>query len=122
MSSRVIVDNWSLQHVGDLLVDGVSRDTASTIRVSGDEHHYDDISEAVIQTETLFDLLTQIVLTDEVLIDSTYSYTWDTIDSPLHNLYRSKLIRPIQFLASEERFADLRNHIVERLCVTPSLA
>lgn len=121
MSTRVITDNWSLQHVCELFIDGVSRDTASTIRVSGDKHHYDDISEAVIQTETLFDLLTQIVLADEILIDATYSYTWDTVDSPLHDLYRAKLIRPVQFLDSEAKFAGLRNHIVDRLCVTPSL-
>ncbi len=121
MSTRVIADNWSLQQVGDLLIDGASRTTASAIRVSGDEHHYDDISEAVIQTEALFDLLAQIVLTDEVLIDSTYSYTWDSVDSPLHDLYRAKLIRPVQFLDSEDKFAGLRNHIVDKLCVTPSL-
>lgn len=121
MTTKTLADNWSLQHVGELFVDGLSNKAASAIRVTGEEHHYDDISEAIVQTEALFDLLTHIVLTDEILIDSTYSYTWSTADSPLHDLYRAKLIRPVQFLDREAQFSNLRNHIVGRLCVTPSL-
>ena len=121
MSSTTIIDNWSLQHVDQLLVDGASGDDVSVIGISGDEHRYDDIPEAIVQTEALFELLTQIVLKDEVLVDAKFTNTWDAQETPLLDLYRAKTVRPVPFTDQEQYFAELRSHLVDRLCVTSSL-
>ena len=121
MSSRIIIDNWSLQNVSELLLSGVSTDSASVICVSDDNHTYEDMPEIVIQTEALFELLTQIVLVDEILIDSKFAYTWESPDTPLLDLYRAKTLRGVRFTDQEDRFWELRNYIVDKLCVTSSL-
>ncbi len=121
MSRNVLADNWSLQHVTDLLSNGISISEASVIRIYRDEHHYDDVSEGVVQTETLFDLLTEIVLRDEIIVDADFCETWDTPSSSLHSLSRAGILRRVPFLDSEERFSELRQFFVERLCVTESL-
>jgi len=121
MSRHVIVDNWSLQHVADLLTHGISSSDASVINVCGDEYRYDAISEGIVQTESLFDLLTEIVLRDEIIVDSAFTETWDATNNPLRPLSRAGLLRRVPFLDSENRFSDLREFLVERLCVTESL-
>jgi hypothetical protein len=121
MSSRIIIDNWSLQHVAELLGDGASRDKASVIGISGDTHSYDDISEGVVQTEALFELLTQIVLKDEILVDAKFTNSWDSQETPLLDLCRAKILRPVPFTDQESHFAELRSHLVDKLCVTSSL-
>ena len=121
MSSTTIIDNWSLQHVAQLLVDGASRNDVSVIGISDDTHRYDGILEGIVQTEALFELLTQIVLKDEILVDAKFTNTWDTRESPLLDLYRTKMVRPVPFTDHEQYFAELRSHLVDRLCVTSSL-
>lgn len=121
MSRHVIADNWSLQHVTDLLSNGISMSEASVIRIRGDEHRYDDISEGIVQTESLFDLLTEIVLRDEIIVDAAFTETWDTPNSSLHSLRRAGILRRVPFLDSAEKFSELRQFFVERLCVTESL-
>lgn len=121
MSRHVIADNWSLQHVADLLTNGISTSEASVIRICGDEHRYDDISEGLVQTECLFDLLTEVVLRDEIIVDAAFTNTWDATNNSLQQLSRAGILRPVPFLDSEARFSDLRQFLVERLCVTASL-
>jgi hypothetical protein len=121
MSSKVIIDNWSLQHIAELMSGGASHDDVSVIGVSEDTHRYDTISEAAVQTEALFELLTHIVLKDEIIIDEGFTDTWESPDNPLLDLYRAKLLRPVRFSDKEEYFAELRTHLVDRLCVTSSL-
>ena len=77
MTRDAIVDNWSLQHISDLLANGISGSAVSVVNVSGNDHKYIDILEGAIQTEALFDLLTEIVLRDEIIIDSAFTDTWD---------------------------------------------
>jgi hypothetical protein len=121
MSRHVLADNWSLQHVSDLLSSGISMSEASVIRICGDEHRYDDVSEGLVQTESLFDLLTEIVLRDEIIVDAAFCETWDTPSSSLHSLSRAGILRRVQFLDGEDKFSELRQFFVERLCVTESL-
>lgn len=121
MSCSVIVDNWSLQHIVELLTSGLSGDDAHVIRVSSDGHRYEPLSEGVIQTEALFDLLTEIVLRDEITVDSAFTGTWDGSENPLRELGAAGILRRVPFLDLESRFSDLRENMVERLCITESL-
>ena len=121
MSRHVIIDNWSLQNIDDLLTNGISSSDASIIHVCGDEHRYDAISEGVVQTESLFDLLTEIVLRDEIIVDAAFTETWDATNGSLQLLSRAGILRRVPFLDSETRFSELRQFLVERLCVTESL-
>ncbi len=121
MSSQAIVDNWSLQHVTEILSVGVSQDHASVIAVSEDAHRYDSIPEAAVQTEALFELLTLIVLKDELFVDEKFTSAWAALDTPLLDLYRRKLLRPVPFTSQEEHYSELRAHLVDKLCMTSSL-
>ena len=121
MTRDAIVDNWSLQHISDLLANGISGSAVSVVNVSGNDHKYIDILEGAIQTEALFDLLTEIVLRDEIIIDSAFTDTWDLDNDSFDPLTRSGLLRKVPFLDNEEQFADFREFIVDRLCVTDSL-
>jgi len=121
MSHRVIADNWSLQNVAELLTLGLSASDAHVIGISSGSHHYNPLCEGIVQTEALFDLLTDIVLRDEITIDSAFTYTWDIEDNPLRTLDRCGILRRTPFLDLESEFKDLREHLVDRLCFTDSL-
>jgi len=121
MFAKVIIDNWSLQHVAELLGGGPSHNDASVIALCDGEHSYEEIPLASVQTEALFELLTQIVLKDELIVDAKFTGAWDSLDTPVLDLYRAKLLRPVPFSENEQYFAELRAHLVNRLCVTPSL-
>ena len=118
---HVIADNWTLQNVAELLNNGISEADASVIRIAGGSHEYADVLEGGIQTESLFDLLTDIVLRDQIIVDAAYADTWMGQNECLGQLATNGLLRQLSFLSNEEMFADVRNLIVDRLCVTDSL-
>lgn len=83
MAEGVVADNWSLQDISTLLTDGLEGDVAGEIVIANNAHSYKPVSSAVIQTEALFDFLTDLLLRDEILVDEEFTYSWEKINSPI---------------------------------------
>ena len=121
ISINAIVDNWTLQNVGELISNGFSNDQASVVRVRDDTHSYDDVSECIVQTEALFDIMTEIVLRETLVVDGQFTYTWESADSPINPLDREGIIRKKPFTDFEDHYEPLRSYLADRMCVTDSL-
>ncbi len=121
MSSGVIADNWSLQDISALFDSGLSNEETGQIIIDGTKHIYKPISSAVIQAEALFDLLTDLILRDEIIVDSKFTNTWEYYNSPLLEAKNIGIIRDFPFLINEEILTEPRTNLVAKLCVTTSL-
>ena len=122
MSTGVIIDNWSLQDISRLLYFGMSDDISHLIEpnTEKDIHEYKEIPAAIIQTEALFDFLTDVILRDQLLVEEQHVDAWKTNGSPLEVIDRAGIIRAYPF-RSNFNLDEPRNELVERLCVTTSL-
>ena len=121
MAQGIIVDNWSLQDITNLLVNGMDNETAHEIVIGGDSHDYQPISFASIQTEALFDLLTDIVLRDEILVEERFEHAWNEIDSPILQARDLGVVRSYPFLNEPEKLQEPKRRIIEHMVSTPSL-
>jgi len=122
MSSGVIVDNWSLQDISNLLYFGMDDDVTHLIEpnIEKGTHEYKEISAAIIQAETLFDFLTDIILRDQLLVEEQHVNAWKKDGSPLEVADQAGIIRPYPFRGNF-KLDGPRNELVDRLCVTGSL-
>lgn len=120
MSQSVLADNWSLQDVARLLTDGLPTDEAETLVLTAEGHEARAIPAAITALEGMFDLLTDIVLRDQILVDKSFTYAWDT-NGTYADLLQGQIIKPYGFLDYRERFSDTRAAILERLLLTESL-
>lgn len=116
----MLADNWSLQDVSRLLVDGPPTDDAETLVLTKGRHGTAPIPAAVTAIEGLFDLLTDIVLRDQILIDRNFTYAWDE-QGTYSALLRQHIVKPYAFLDYRDRFTDTRSVILDRLLVKSSL-
>lgn len=76
---------------------------------------------AIIQTEALFDFLTDLLLRDEILVDEEFTYSWEKINSPILKAKQVGVVKSYPFLSEPEKISGPRNHIVEHICSTTSL-
>ena len=121
MAQGAIADNWSLQDISTLFVEGLENDTADEIVLSNGSHSYRPVSGAIIQTEALFDFLTDLVLRDEILVEEKFTYAWDRKDSPISKAQALGVVRSYPFLSEPEKISGLRERIVDHMCSTDSL-
>lgn len=118
-----IADNWSLQNISELFEEGLDQDSAQYIEpdVTTDTHRYAELPQAIIQTEALFDFLSDLVLREEILVDSDFANAWQKPGSPLTAAGLSGIVRPFAFKEHIARFLEPRDALVNQLCVTGSL-
>jgi hypothetical protein len=123
MGGSLISDNWSLQNVAELLVDGPSDGIAEAIKVdkAAGTHALEPLPGSVVSFEALFDLITDIVLRDQLLVDNKFVSTWKGVSNDLDKLVENEIVRPIEFLAQPEQLDGPREEFVRRLCVTKSI-
>jgi hypothetical protein len=121
MAQGVVADNWSLQDISTLLTEGLEVDTAGEIILENNVHSYKPVLSAIIQTEALFDFLTDLLLRDEILVEEKFTSAWELIDSPILEAKELGVVRPYPFLAEPEKIAGPRDRIVEHICSTESL-
>jgi hypothetical protein len=119
----LITDNWTLQDVNELLVSGLSPAPVGQIAISKDKrsHTFTDVPEAVIQVDCLLTLLTNLVIYDELIVDQGFTATWDQEHPQLARLTSDSLVKPVLFDPNAEMLAAVREEIVDRMAVTPSL-
>ncbi|ENJ5962798.1 hypothetical protein AB1Z15_004072 [Vibrio parahaemolyticus] len=79
MSQSIISDNWSLQDIGGLLTGGIDESKSHYIAIDkeNDRYSYEDSLSAIINTEALFDLLTDIILRDQILVEENFISAWN---------------------------------------------
>ncbi len=119
----LITDNWTLQDVNELLVSGLSPEPVGQIVISKDKqsHTFTDVPHAVIQLDCLLALLTNLVIYDELIVDQGFMATWDQEHPQLSRLTGDSLVKPVLFDPNAETLVAVREEIVDRMAVTPSL-
>ncbi len=75
---------------------------------------------AVFAFEALFDFLTDIVLRDEIWVDSSFTDTWEHF-GVLDELVKSGVVKAFNFLGQPQELITPRNEFIGRMCVTESL-
>jgi len=123
MSQSVISDNWSLQNISELLTEGMDDAEGHYIEVDreNDSYGYKSIPSAVIQTEALFDFITDIILRDQIIVEEKFTHVWNQHGSPLASAVNAGVIRSYPFLVDFEKLIEPRNEFLDRLCVTSAL-
>jgi len=122
MGQHVIADNWSLQAVSDLLTRGLDPDDNPGIKPLTDpELPSTAFPQAVIDIEALFDLLTDIILRDQILVDDQFHDTWFGQDDLLSELTQRSIVRPYGFLEYPERLEVPRRDFLGRLLLNETM-
>ena len=121
MANGVIGDNWSLQDISSLFINGFEKEYADEVIVSENLHSYKSVSHAAIQTEALFDLVTDLILRDEILVDKNFISAWSEEQSPILHASDLGIIRDFSFLDDHEKLEGPRNSIIKHICSTEPL-
>lgn len=116
-----VADNWSMQDVSALLATGLEDTSSKEIIFTNGLHSYNPILTSIIQIEALFDLLTDIILCDEIHVDEKFTSSWEAFDSPILEAKRRGIIKAYPFLQDPEKINSPRDQIIEHLCSTQSL-
>lgn len=123
MSQSVISDNWSLQNIGELLVEGIDNSKSYYIAIDkeNDSYSYKDTLSAIINTEALFDLIIDIILRDQILVEESLIHAWNYDNNPFKIAVSQGVIRPYPFLVDYKKLQDPRNEFIDRLSLTSDL-
>ena len=121
MAQGVVADNWSLQDIKTLFIEGLEHDVAGEIVLEDESHSYKPIPSAIIQTEALFDFITDLILRDEILVEEKFTHSWEQVNSPILEAKRLGVVRAYPFLSEPEKIAGPRDRIVAHICSTESL-
>lgn len=121
MAQGVVSDNWSLQDITTLFTKGLEHEDAGEIVFNGEVHCYRPISNSIIQTEALFDFISDLILRDEILVEDKFTYSWERVHSPILEAKNLGVVRAYPFLSEPEKIAAPRDRIVDHICSTESL-
>lgn len=123
MGQRVIADNWSLQAVSELLSQGLDQDDNPGIaQLTDSDKPAAVLPQAVIDLEALFDLLTDVVLRDQILVDDHFHDAWFGGQGPLVELARRSIVQPHPFQEHPERLEGPRKDFLRRLILNQKMA
>lgn len=123
MSQSVISDNWSLQNIAELLNSGIDESEAHyiTIDKENDSYSYEASMSAIINTEALFDLITDIILRDQILVEEKFVNAWNWEGNPFQEALSQGVIRPYPFLVDYKKLSPPRDEFISRLSLTSDL-
>ena len=119
----LMIDNWTLQDVRDLLSEGLDDKTGVEITISSDRqtHQLQPVNMGVHQIDALLTLLTNIVCCERLLVDKELTYAWANSSANFLRLTDS-VVEPTDYSPLGEQLQKLRDLLVNELCVTPTLA
>ncbi len=122
MKHHLLVDNWTLQNVGEILCLGSKPDEAHELILSSNlrSYSYRLIPADVVRIEALCQLLHNIVLTDHLHLDAEYTGNWNGF-SPLLKLHKEGILKPRRFRDKEDEWLPFRAKIAKELCPDPDL-
>lgn len=118
-----MIDNWTLQDIEALLTKGLDPTQAAEISIADDrkEHLFSPIPAGAIQIDALLTLLTNIVCFDELTVDDKFVQTWRRDAGFLAPLEHVGIIRPDNYDPLRQNLTDIREVMLDELCVTESL-
>lgn len=123
MGQRVIADNWSLQAVSALLTTGLDpEDNPGIAPLTDPAQAPQPLPQAVIDIEALFDLLTDVLLRDQILVDNRFHDAWFGQGESLSELARRSIVRPHGFLDYPERLEAPRNGFLAKLLLNQTMS
>lgn len=123
MSQSVIADNWSLQNISTMLIQGLDDDNTHYIDVDSknNKFQYKEISSAVVTIEAFFDFITDIILRDQILVESDFVSAWKDMNSPVNKVSDAGVIREYPFRVDYKKLVEPRDEFIDRLCITDDL-
>ncbi|MFC2015157.1 hypothetical protein ACFLUP_04115 [Chloroflexota bacterium] len=70
MGNRLLIDNWMLQDINEILEDGLSGENVGEIAIDFKQgtHDFNFMPHAVFQIDSLIALLVNIVFRDELIV------------------------------------------------------
>lgn len=107
MSQSVISDNWSLQNIAELLTSGIDESESHyiTIDKESDSYSYEASMSAIINTEALFDFITDIILRDQILVEEKFVNAWNWEGNPFQEALSQGVRRPYPFLVDYKKLS-----------------
>ena len=118
---KVLIDNWMLQEVAELLVEGINVDTTIKYIIENENKSKRiKVPHSAIQLESLFKLLTEVVTSEELFLDGKFAHAWQQNVQPLDNLEQKKIVNIIG-IPKTEKFIDNREIIIEHLKLSKDL-
>lgn len=121
MPNSLMIDNWTLQDVEALLSKGLDPRLVGELSLSADRagHAFSPVRAGVVQIDALLTLLTNIVCFDSLIVDKDYVHTWQRDGGHLAPLDHASLVQAADY--SLPGLPELRDSMVNELCVTPTL-
>ncbi|MBZ0207257.1 MAG: hypothetical protein K8H89_13095 [Flavobacteriales bacterium] len=119
--NAVILDNWTLQTIGELFDHGYDKRSTQALVVKGKQHGYEPAVIGDLQLMALVDMLSNILLRDKLSLDAGFVHAWQPfreLFQPLDDARMFKLTKPP---TKGSAIADGTAFIVKQLCVTSSL-
>jgi hypothetical protein len=123
MTNRTFTDNWILQNVSELVMEGLSHEKSKYLKINNRTKSYNwvGISQAFIQIKCLFSLLHDIVLSDQILVDENFVSSWQRFGDQFDELIHSNALAKINFDTSNKNFLSIREYILNEICVNKGL-
>src|SRR5687768_2974106 len=115
MAHSLIIDNWLLQDIGKCLNHGLAAEETAEIAIDlkKRKHSIKNAPLAAIQIESLLSLIVDIVLRDNIFVDSKFINTWKSSRHSFSDLTSKGIIRPVNFLEHEDKLIEPRKIIVD---------
>ncbi|CAE1136387.1 hypothetical protein [Xanthomonas euroxanthea] len=106
----------------ELLTDGLDRDQCQLLQVTSDgAPRLTSAPAASIVLECLFDLLTDLVLLDHILVEAAHVDTWQRADHVVAPATRQGTLRGYDFQPRDPELGAVRDAFAERLAFTAPL-
>lgn len=119
--SQILIDNWTLETASTLIHNGISyEDIHQIIPNSTSGSLIRELPCFLVQIESLFNILIDIVTRDLLIVDDGFVEVWKDRTPLIHNLYSQEILVPQEFLKSEESFNRF-NEILVNLNLPTSL-
>jgi len=117
----VILDSWTFQSVGELFADGYDPERTGVLIATEQAHAFIPMANGDLQLHALIDLLTNIVLREELILDPEFTDAWEPVYRIFDPIRLASVIDLSGPLGEMEALQSRRAMIVHRLCTTDSL-
>ena len=121
-SSQLLIDNATLQHMGELFANGLQGDNDCELVVSPEQNcfSYKSISADARNAKCLFQMLNHLVFADSALVEKKQTGAWSEYDE-LMCLTREGFVIPEPFHKYQEKWKPISQRFIDELCVCPAM-
>jgi hypothetical protein len=121
--AALVIDNLSLQQVGETLSVGLTDDSRVELAASeATGYEIRAVHSAGIQIEELLQLLNAIVLSDELIVDATATSSWQEVAPLFAPLSEAGILNAKPFSENRVEWVPIRKIVEEALCFSPQLS